>query len=69
VLAAQLAEHMTEGVLLDNAYRVLQDPAGALYWVTKDAGREIRYDVDPLSTFAQRLEAGLIRMLPIDNLL
>jgi len=69
VLAAQLAEHMTEGVLLDNAYRVLQDPTGKLYWVTKDAGREIRYDEDPLSTFAQRLEAGLIRMLPIDNLL
>ena len=66
-LAAQVAAYMDEGVRLDNAYRVQLDPAGRLYWVTEDAGKEIRYDVDPLSTPLQRLEAGWIRMLPIDD--
>jgi putative cardiolipin synthase len=66
-LAAQLAAHMDEGVRLDNAYRVQMDPSGRLYWVTEDAGKEVRYDVDPLSTPQQRLEAGWIRMLPIED--
>ena len=68
-LAAQLAAHMDEGVRLDNAYRVQLDPSGRLYWVTEDAGKEVRYDVDPLSTPLQRFEAGWIRMLPIQDLL
>ena len=66
-LAAQVAAYMDEGVRLDNAYRVQLDPAGRLYWVTEDAGKEIPYDVNPLSTPLQRLEAGWIRMLPIDD--
>jgi putative cardiolipin synthase len=66
-LAAQVAAYMDEGVRLDNAYRVQLDPSGRLYWVTEDAGREVRYDVDPLSTPLQRLEAGWIRMLPIED--
>jgi putative cardiolipin synthase len=66
-LAAQLAAHMDEGVRLDNAYRVQLDPSGRLYWITEDAGKEVRYDVDPLSTPLQRLEAGWIRMLPIQD--
>jgi putative cardiolipin synthase len=66
-LAAQLADHMAEGVRLANAYRVPLDPSGRLYWVTEDAGKEVRYDVDPLSTPLQRLEAGWIRMLPIED--
>ena len=66
-LAAQLAGHMAEGVRLDNAYRVQLDPSGGLFWVTEDAGKEVRYDVDPLSTPQQRLEAGWIRMLPIED--
>jgi len=66
-LAAQVAAYMDEGVRLDNAYRAQLDPSARLYWVTEDAGKEIRYDVDPLSTQLQRLEAGWIRMLPIDD--
>jgi putative cardiolipin synthase len=66
-LAAQLAAHMDEGVRLDNAYRVQLDPSGRLYWITEDAGKEVRYDVDPLSTPLQRFEAGWIRMLPIED--
>ena len=63
------AAHMDEGVRLDNAYRVQLDPSGRLYWITEDAGKEVRYDVDPLSTPLQRFEAGWIRMLPIQDLL
>ena len=60
-------DHMAEGVRLDNAYRVQLDPSGRLYWVTEDAGKEVRYDLHPLSTPQQRLEAGWIRMLPIED--
>jgi putative cardiolipin synthase len=66
-LAAQVAAYMDEGVRLDNAYRVQLDPSGRLHWITEDAGKEIRYDVDPLSTPLQRLEAGWIRMLPFED--
>ena len=67
VLAAKLADHMMEGVRLDNAYRVQLDSSGRLFWVTEDAGKEVRYVVDPLSTPRQRLEAGWIRTLPIED--
>jgi putative cardiolipin synthase len=66
-LAAQLAAHMDEGVRLDNAYRVQLDPSGQLYWMTDIAGKEVRYDVDPLSTPLQRLGAGWIQLLPIED--
>jgi putative cardiolipin synthase len=66
-LAAQVAAHMDEGVQSDNAYRVQMDSSGQLYWVTEVAGEETRYDEDPLSTFQQRLKAGWIRLLPIED--
>jgi hypothetical protein len=43
------------------------DSSGQLYWVTEVAGEETRYDEDPLSTFQQRLKAGWIRLLPIED--
>jgi cardiolipin synthase C len=66
-LAVQVAAYMDEGVRLDNAYRVRLDPSGRLYWVTEDAGEETRYDADPFSTPLQQIEAGWIRMLPIED--
>ena len=36
-------------------------------FAAKGAGKEVRHDVDPLSTPLQRLEAGWIRMLPIQD--
>jgi putative cardiolipin synthase len=66
-LAAQPVDHMEEGVQLDNAYRVQMDRSGRLFWVTEDAGIQIRHDVDPLSTPQQRIEARWIRMLPIED--
>ena len=38
-----------------------------MYWVTEDGGKPLRYDVDPLSTFWQRFNAGFIRLLPIED--
>jgi putative cardiolipin synthase len=67
VLAAQVAAYMDEGVQSDNAFRVWMDASGQLYWVTEVGGKEIRYDEDPLSTFLQRLKAGWIRLLPIED--
>ena len=66
-LAEQVARYMDEGVQLDSAYRVGRDAAGELYWVTDDAGVEVRYDVDPMSTPQQRFQAGWIRLLPIES--
>ena len=66
-LAAQVIAWMDEGVLPENSYRVLLDDDGGLYWVTRDDGEEVRYDKDPLSTFGQRLTAGFIRMLPVEE--
>jgi putative cardiolipin synthase len=66
-LAALVAQYMDEGVTPDRSYRVLRDDGGRLYWVTEDGGKPLRYDVDPLSTFWQRFNAGFIRLLPIDD--
>jgi hypothetical protein len=46
---------------------VLLDERGSMYWVTEDAGKQLRYDVDPLSTFWQRWNAGFIRLLPVEH--
>ena len=66
-LAAMVAQYMEEGVAPDRSYRVLLDERGSMYWVTEDAGKPLRYDVDPLSTFWQRWKAGCIRLLPVEN--
>jgi putative cardiolipin synthase len=66
-LAAMVAQYMDEGVKSDRSYRVLLDAGGKMYWVTEDGGKPLRYDVDPLSTFWQRFNAGFIRLLPIED--
>jgi len=66
-LAAMVAQFMDEGVAADRSYRVLLDERGNTYWVTEDGGKPLRYDVDPLSTFLQRWNAGFIRLLPVEN--
>ena len=66
-LAAMVAQYMDEGVKPDRSYRVLLDERGKMYWVTEDGGKPLRYDVDPLSTFWQRFNAGFIRLLPIES--
>jgi cardiolipin synthase C len=66
-LAAMVARFMDEGVKPDRSYRVLLDERGNMYWETEDGGKPLRYNVDPLSTFWQRWNAGLIRLLPVEN--
>jgi putative cardiolipin synthase len=66
-LAAMVAQFMDEGVAPDRSYRVQLDERGNMYWVTEDGGKPLRYDVDPLSTFWQRWNAGFIRLLPVEN--
>jgi putative cardiolipin synthase len=64
-LAAQVMAYMDEGVLPQDAYRVLLDGDGDLYWVTETGGKTERYDRDPKSTLWQRAKARFIRMLPV----
>ena len=66
-LAAQVIAYMDEGVLPQNAYRVLLDADGDLYWVTETEGKTERYDHDPNSTAWQRAKARFIGMLPVMN--
>ena len=66
-LAAQVIAYMDEGVLPQNAYRVLLDADGDLYWVTETDGKTERYDHDPNSTAWQRAKVRFIRMLPVMN--
>jgi putative cardiolipin synthase len=66
-LAQQVIEYMEEGVRPENAYRVLLDEDGELYWVTEVDGNEVRYTQEPESTFGQRFMSGFIMMLPVEH--
>ena len=66
-LAAQVIAYMDEGVLLEDAYQLLLDGDGNLYWVTETDGKIERYDHDPNSTAWQRAKVRFIRMLPVMN--
>jgi putative cardiolipin synthase len=67
VLAAQVIEYMNTGVDPDTSFRVQRGSDGKLFWTAEDKGRPLRYDTDPMSTFGQRFQAGMIRLLPIDS--
>ena len=58
---------MDEGVRPENAYRVLLDEDGELYWVTKVDGNEVRYTEEPETTFGQRFMSGFIMILPVEH--
>ena len=66
-LAQQVIEYMEEGVRPENAYRVLLDEDGELYWVTEVDGNEVRYTQEPESTFGQRFMSGFIMILPVEH--
>ncbi len=66
-LAAQTVDFMDKGVRPDESYRVLIDEDGDLYWLTEIDGREVRFDVEPESSFWQRLWVGFIGLLPIED--
>ena len=64
-LAQQVAAFMNEGVDPDNAFRVQLDADRELMWTNQDDGVPMRYDIEPMSTLTQRMQAAIIRMLPI----
>ena len=66
-LARQVIEYMDEGVQPENAYRVLLDEEGDLYWMTEIDGNEVRYYEEPLTTFGQRFMSGFIMILPVEH--
>ena len=66
-LARQVIEYMDEGVQPENAYRVLLDEEGDLYWMTEVDGNEVRYYEEPLTTFGQRFMSGFIMILPVEH--
>jgi len=65
LLAEQVAAYMNDGVDPENAFRVALDPEGKLFWTLSEDGQPRRFDVDPMSTRWQRMQASFIRMLPI----
>jgi putative cardiolipin synthase len=66
-LAEQVAAFMEDGVSPLQSYRVLLDDDGKLYWLAEVDGREVRLDEDPETSFWQRLQAGFIGLLPIEE--
>ena len=64
-LAQEVAAFMKEGVDPDNAFRVQLDADGKIVWTNHDDGVPMRYDIEPMSTLTQRMQAAFIRMLPI----
>jgi putative cardiolipin synthase len=65
LIADQVAAYMDDGVDPENAFRVALNPDGKLFWNLTEEGQPQRFDVDPMSTQWQRMQAGFIRMLPI----
>ena len=71
-LRAQAAKLFAEGIAPDNAYQVklegdipLSEEWHGLVWVTEENHREVRYYVDPMTTFGCRLEMRLLsRFVP-----
>jgi putative cardiolipin synthase len=66
-LARQVVAYMDEGVLPENSYRVELDDDGNLVWITEKDGQEVRYTMEPESTFWQRFVAGFVQMLGIED--
>lgn len=66
-LARRVIAYMDEGVLPENSYRVLLDDDGDLVWITEKDGQEVRYTMEPESTFWQRFVSGFVQMLGIED--
>jgi putative cardiolipin synthase len=66
-LARHAIAYMDEGVLPQNSYRVQLDDDGNLVWITEKDGQEVRYTMEPESTFWQRFVAGFVQMLGIED--
>jgi putative cardiolipin synthase len=66
-LAWRVIAYMDEGVLPKNSYRVQLDDDGDLVWITEKDGQEVRYTMEPESTFWQRFVSGFVQMVGIED--
>jgi len=66
---AQKMEVALSRRFLASAYEVRLSDAGKLYWIERREGEWVRHDIEPGTSFWQRLEVWLMSMLPIEWLL
>lgn len=67
-MARQLSDSFNKN-MTERAYQVKLAPDGSLYWIGTQKGVVTRYDVEPGTTFLQRLGVKVLSWLPIDWLL
>ncbi|WP_332879286.1 phospholipase D family protein [Massilia sp. S19_KUP03_FR1] len=67
-MARQLSDSFNRN-MTERAYQVKLAPDGSLYWIGTEKGVVTRYDVEPGTTFLQRLGVKVLSWLPIDWLL
>ena len=67
-MARQLSDSFNRN-MTERAYEVKLAPDGSLYWIGTQKGVVTRYDVEPGTTFLQRLGVKVLSWLPIDWLL
>lgn len=58
-----------DGNMPARAYEVRMDDKGAIYWIERNDGREIRHDVEPGTSWWKRAAVKAMSWLPIDWLL
>jgi cardiolipin synthase C len=68
-LAVKVADFITSGMALDNAYRLELDKSGCLVWVAREQEQNVLYDHAPAVDFWPRMGTWFLSLLPIDELL
>ena len=73
-LAAAVTRFFDTATLPDNAYHVVLKAngsahGGAMQWQASDNGKPLSYDHDPGATTSRRVEAQLLKLLPLESLL
>jgi putative cardiolipin synthase len=68
-LAAKVAAFITAGMSLANSFRLELDEDDDVVWVAEDQGSQIRFRRSPNAGLWHRLEADILSLLPIEELL
>jgi putative cardiolipin synthase len=72
IASARLAQTLSAAVdaqVMTKAYEVHLEPDGSLYWLGGVGGQRTRYDVEPGTSFWQRVAVQAISLFPIESLL
>lgn len=67
-LAAKVAQFIEKGMSLANSFR-LELVDDDVVWVAEEGGREVRFRHAPVTSIWRRLEADVISVLPVEELL